>query len=605
MPAVHRTALLARFLHGFSIRAPIMHTASSTGCSEAARKSLAKPASGLWHVVAFLFVCLVAMEIASFCPVVGQIGFYLDDWATLSFLHFGPQGFFERLAHYFFEDASVVIRPIEAPFFAVLYSLFTTHPLGYHLINGVLEVACACLLYGLLKDYSGNRTLSFLAAFALLLYPIHDVTHYWMLASSVTFSLALSLGSMWLTVKGAASGERFCLRLAYLLYALSIFNYESFLPLCAMNWLLALLVLRRHLSSRQAIVKASILTLPFFLCIGGLWGWQRIIVPSMGVKALLHPVSFDVSWMAHTIWQGLRISSPFYNFPFFLSKIQEIFAQGLFEKDWIFFALGCVAAAAGTVGAVSGVSVRDRSRGALEFVFLGIVLMVVSYTIFALNPEYDPKLDTIINRVNYGSAVGMGMVLAGLAGLVLKLVECLTSGKAGMRAQTACLLALVLPFAAFCLLANRAMAQPWIISWVTQKNIAALVKRAAPLLSDNDSLILVNCPRYVSYSPVFDGVWDFQSMVRLTLNNQGLNADSVSERMTVSAQGVEDISAGYSCGVYPYKGMFLLVPQEGGLEAVASGQQFIDAIESKGLGFGLDPAIIGKWRRQLSASAAN
>jgi hypothetical protein len=107
------------------------------------------------------------------------------------------------------------------------------------------------------------------------------------------------------------------------------------------------------------------------------------------------------------------------------------------------------------------------------------------------------------------------------------------------------------------------------------------------------------------WAPVFDGVWDFEAMVHIITKNPRIKAGVVSERLVLSATEVKDISAGYLCASYPFKRMFLLVPNPETWYQISSAQQFIDCIKNHGMQFGLDPKTPARWQSELNATRPN
>src|SRR5262249_15038562 len=150
---------------------------------------------------------LALIELCCFGGAIEHSGLYLDDWQMICQLHFGPQSFLEATGSLLSVDPRVAIRPVEAPYFALLYLLFGIQPIAYHVVNAVTEVLAAWFLCLSVNSLTGSRFLSAAAALAFLLYPAHDSTHYWIVASSVTLSGLLYLISLWLSVCGAADGN--------------------------------------------------------------------------------------------------------------------------------------------------------------------------------------------------------------------------------------------------------------------------------------------------------------------------------------------------------------------------------------------------------------
>jgi hypothetical protein len=150
------------------------------------------------------------------------------------------------------------------------------------------------------------------------------------------------------------------------------------------------------------------------------------------------------------------------------------------------------------------------------------------------------------------------------------------------------------------LLANRGYARAWELCWYTQTVIRDSLRQHCDRFKDGDSVILANCPRYVLWSPLFDGIWDFQPMLQLTLKNKAIKGGVVSERMVIEGNTVKDISKGTVCNVYDFGKSYLIFPPHGDIEAVDSPTAFINLIEQRGMKFGLDKAALRQWKEEVA-----
>jgi hypothetical protein len=139
---------------------------TETGLAEAISK--ASPIAR-WHWLIAL-VSILVVELACFGPIFKKVGFYLDDWITLSLISFGPQSFFDSFHHYLVSDPRVIVRPVEALYYVLEFFMFGTEPLGYHLVNAGLEVVAAFLLYRPLSLDALSSTSYRRCAFACLFF---------------------------------------------------------------------------------------------------------------------------------------------------------------------------------------------------------------------------------------------------------------------------------------------------------------------------------------------------------------------------------------------------------------------------------------------------
>jgi hypothetical protein len=543
-----------------------------------------------WHALIALAL-LIALEFACFGPILNKVGFYLDDWITLNLMQWGPHSLFSAFHQYMLSDPRVIVRPVEAFFYVVEFFAFGLKPIGYHLVNAALEVASAFFLYIALHDLTRKPALSLVAGLILIAYPNHDVTHYWATCSSENLSLALSMLSLALSTRAAVASKisYFCWSIAC--FALSIFCYETFLPLISLNVFFAYIVFSRTRTVLQSLKLTVWMCVPVIVSVIALLIYSRVIAPMLG-PAQVHAVHLDIRNIISVVVEGVRINCPPYSVQFFGNLAAQAFEYASGKTLWTTFAVISLLITA-VLYVCSKVS-EDRKEPVL-LLPIGLITVVFSYTIFGLNPEYVPTFQTIVNRVNEGAAVGIGIGTAGLIALIFKLV----GRRATRLVQTTIIAVILLPMLGLSLFADRGYSRPWILSWYTQKVIQDSLKANANRFHAGDSIILANCPRYVMWSPLFDGVWDFQPMLQLTLKSRDIKGGVVSERMEIQNNQLKDISRGVVCNTYDFDRLFIIIPPKGEIIPVHSANEFISVIEQRGFGFGLERSVIGKWRAQV------
>jgi hypothetical protein len=537
-------------------------------------------------------ICLLAVGLLCFGPRIGQIGFYLDDWSMFSQLHFCAQDWLS-LTKQCLSDVRVQIRPLEAPYFALLQLFFQDHPLGAHVCNLLLEVLGAWFLYLSMVRMTGDKALSMVAGLLFLLYPNHDATHYWITASSSTLSMTLYLASLWLSIKGVQNKRAIWLYLAALTFAASVYNYEAYMPLVALSGGCILLLLLKQYRLRQAIYRTGLYLLPYLGIVVSMYLYQRVYIASLKMN-YTRPMVMDPAYMASVLEHGFRVSLGPDAFAFFAKHAQEVNHLGNLTTNIIALVAICLLA---IITLAVSKAEATAPRKYLLLMVLGLVTLISSYSIFALAADYLPILDTIINRVNYGGALGASLFIAGALGLLANLL-----GRRS-RLYAVVLSALCIPLVVFFTLTNWALSKPWTLSWTMQKQIRQILAGKAQQFHDGDCILLANAPRYVNWSPMFDGVWDFEQMVRLTLNNKKINGNVVSERFSVLPNELKDISLKFVCARYPYRQLFLLVPCPEQWFEIHSAQQFISTVEQHGMHFGLDPKAVSRWKQESSTQA--
>ncbi len=563
-------------------------------------------------------VALVVIELICFLPIMGKVGFYLDDWATMAYLHFAPhnQGFQKFLEYYLLNDSRVQNRPLEVLHFGLIHWFAGTNPWPFHLCNLCLEVLSSYLAYRIFVRISGAKAISIVAAFFFLLHPGHDSTHYWVICSSVTLSMFLYLCSLHFSLAFVDITQRAGSRhlrlfrtvaLSAFFFLLSLLNYETLIPLAAINVLLVSFLTKQSRAAENWLVpmrNGFVVAASLSISIAVLFCYLKFLMPIFG-KGYVHQAAFDWSLLLKTIKRGCELNLPVAFSAFALEQCQSVWAS-VTRAEW----LRIVASGAVSGGIVFWLRKFDRSERLLSLnqdpaspslssvwlAVIGAFGVIVSYSIFGLNSDYEPTYYTIINRINAGASFASAILLLGLLKLALNWLD-----KCAEIIATVLLSLLAVLLVTFFTLTNFAMARPWLASWQTQTVIRTNILAQKSVLGRAPTLLLLNCPRYVMWSPVFDGVWDFSNMLRIGLNDFNVNANVISERLTLDDKSIIDVSRGFKCGQYPFSKLFLFVAPDGPLVRALDGKSFVRTVEEKGMGFGLAPDAIVKWKKSTNS----
>lgn len=530
------------------------------------------------HDKLFVLLCLLLLQVLIFGRSIKQVGFYLDDWNMLNVLSAGPQDLFGMMWNYMLNDPKVSIRPVQVVYQSILFSAFKLSPLGYHLFNAALELLCGWLIYVCVARISRSNLLALLTALFYACYPIHDSTHYWVLCHAVNLSLALYLASLFCALRWCSDSRNVWLALMFAAFGLSIFNYETLLPLSAFT---AACVWLERGWKRAAVVFGL-----HVLAGAGLVVYQRAIVP-LFAKGWLHQMHVDAGQISKTIIDGTFITAPANVIGFSVLQSARVVGDLSLKDVYALVAIGVLVF--GALWLTTQSERRGAGRSVFEMVLLSALLIIVSFSIFGLNSEYAPTLVTLVNRINTGAALGWSLLAAvGMVLLIHRVPRC----------RTAVAVVSTMSMLLFCI-TDWSMAQPWVVSWKMQHRIMEIAKSNRGTLSGAESLILANCPRYVMWSPVFDGVWDFQSMIQTVTGNRRIQANVVSERLKVMPDTVCDLYAGFECGKYSYNNMYVLIPPQGDLVPIGSADEFIDVVGAASNKFGPEHSVVSDWRNNL------
>lgn len=229
-------------------------------------------------------------------------------------------------------------RPLEVVHFIAMFKMFGVKPFGYHVFNLVLEIISAWLLFLCLSALSRRPGSSFVATSIFVLYPSHNITHYWVVSSAVTLSLVFYLGSLYLGILAASRSKQSLYFGSAFLYCLSNFNYEVFLPLVSINILLVLYLLWKNGQPGRLVKEGLIFFGLNVLAIAALLVYLKAIMPLLGV-AWMHKVSFDPGLMFRTLSTGIELNLPHVAFPYFIQNISDKLNGGLQLHEVIYLLL--------------------------------------------------------------------------------------------------------------------------------------------------------------------------------------------------------------------------------------------------------------------------
>ncbi|MCB9472142.1 MAG: hypothetical protein H6677_27950 [Candidatus Obscuribacterales bacterium] len=560
----------------------------------------------LKNELALVLTGIILLEFFCFLPVLRHVGFYLDDWVMLNYLSTGPDNLIDLLQFYFAVDPRVVNRPLEAIHFLGMFKFFGIKPFGYHVFNACTEIVTAWLLYLSLKLLSGNRRFSFLTCALFLLYPSHNITHYWVVSSSVTLSLVLYLGSLICDLKGSAY-QRLSLHISSaFLYFLSLINYEVCLPLAALNIGLSFLIAQKQGTWKQAALYSLRPAILLSLSVVALYFYLKVLMPLLGT-AWMHAVTFDSGLMLSTISEGIRLNLPWVAFEYFLEHSIS-FVRSEFGTTQLLLLVGqiftmtCVYAALSRLDETKSNHESEKdamSRFRLSapvLILAGGLTVACSYTIFGLNDEYMPTFNTFINRVNAGATVGLSLVVLGLAIAINQFVK--TKNSIFIFRQIVPIAGAIL--VCFYTTTNWSLARSFVISWQLQAHIFKFLIANRNQFQSASSVLLANAPRYANEAPVFDGVWDFQSMLRIALKRENVNGGVVCDRLKICEIDLKDRSkGGFLCATYPFENLYILISPTCEVVKVQDARQFINLIDNRCMQFELNKELPAIWRKQM------
>jgi hypothetical protein len=474
---------------------------------------------------------LAAVIGISTLPYVRGLGFYYDDYSVLAQLNAAHDQSLMGLYHAVRPLNGQ--RPLQSLTFAALYWLFGLHPLGYHVVNALLFVVVAWLLYLVLRELRLPRLVCVALPLVYSTLPHYATNRFWLDAFQITLSNAFYLLSFYAGLRALRARQAALagwLTLAVAGVSGSLFAYEVVFPLFALE--LGVLWWASRPSPHQVPVAR-------WVTIGGL---AAAIVAVGVVKATLvaehgqngYQVGFGNGFAHHVAYLisgsiKLNVGSYFLAVPYVL---------------WWILRHRLTATNAGAAGAIGLVSFgyvwwigrRDRESliGARQWrdcMRVGLVALVLGYAIFLTNRQVLFRSAGIDNRVNAAAALGVAAILVGGIGwIAARLTE--QRGIALFSASVGCIVAsgvfIIATLGSF-----------WTSAADEQHAILSSFQRTASTLPPSSTVVLDGvCPE-IGPAVVFADQWDLRGALALAYHDPSIAADAATEALRAGPRRLE------------------------------------------------------------------
>ncbi|MBI3298937.1 MAG: hypothetical protein HYZ75_12275 [Elusimicrobia bacterium] len=439
------------------------------------------------------------------------LGFYNDDYALLAALARAEpdgllRGFAAEFAKLFWS------RPLDILFFPGLYALFGAHPLPYHVMARLLDLACAWQFYRWLKEEGVGDNTALLAGIFVALYPNHDATRLWPSGLVAQTSLA---GTLW----GLRLFRRRDRAAGCLVFLASMLLYE------APSLLVLTAPLLAWLKDRKSALRTTWPLLAAFT-VGA--AWQRVIVP-LAFAVERHPVSLSPGHAFKVLGTGFECT--FANrLAHFIAKGTQ-FAWGSFSAfDWAV----CLLVAGALAVQAKSLAKRYEPPRASPALPLALALFLLGYAPYFFDASYMPTVFSANNRLNMTGALGGALFFAWLSGRWQKRGPVL----AGLLA------------AAFLLTGWTSNAQ-YAQAYSKQKEILDALEPQLP--PDAKMILLYGFPERVGAAVVFESAFDLEGA--LALRGHRVKARVGQGRMRYEKESA--VFVWYGEEKIPYDGLYI------------------------------------------------
>ena len=457
----------------------------------------------LLPLVALASVALVAVG----GPVLLRLGFYHDDWATLSFLHFSAPGLPARMASLARGTPALWFRPLDMPILAALYGLFGLRPLPWQLALFSANVFLAEAVYRLLRRYETPPRAALLGAALFLVYPNKDATMFWTALILNSLALLCFLRAVLCQLDYVETGRRSSLALAAALLLASLATYDQcfFLP-CL--WAVTPGLSRDGVPRRARVSLAAAAGVVAAFAFYKFWLVSHVLGFAYNKTILLSPAHFLAVYrdglgtalgggvilsVLRAAWSELR-SSP-------------ALSAAALALPWL---IGTA------LGADDAPAAAPRRT---ELLILGAGVFLLGYLPIAVS-DYFPTAFNHMNRINQVPVLGL---ILGATALFRRPRDLALGGG----------------LASILLLAHAASAGAWAESFRRQQDIKALIQAHAADWPAGTTLVLALPEPFVSgKAPLLLEYWDLSGAAQIWTEDASRRADVVNERTDFRPEGI-------------------------------------------------------------------
>lgn len=480
---------------------------------------------------AALVVAAVAAIPAAFS--VAGLGFYLDDHFFLGVMSTSHDrsvpGLFDALAK---EDSKAWLRPGMYAGLAILFRLFGTNPLPYHLFVAALVPICAVLLYFVLDRLRAPGFLAVGVPIVFAAAPHYSTDRFWLASYAAPASVALALAAVYALLRACEAAGRRGLALWLIgggaAIVLSVLLYEVAIPLLVV--VVAALWYRGRTGSRSMRITA----LSSSLVLAGVLVFKVIAATTL-TSGSSYQLGYSTGFLHHI---GYLISG---------SVKVNFGTYGLalpYVVWWIFAHRPTWSAVAASLLVAAVVLAYLRRHRELELpalrrngtpswrllVAAGVALIAVGYASFLVTDEIYFTSAGIDNRVNIVAAIGVAVLTLGL---LLRAVQSLPPRRQG--AGLALGLALL---AAIGTLITSTLADYWIAASARQDEVVPRLTGALPAKLTNATVVLDGvCPE-IGPGVVFAAPYDLGGALRTHYRDPTIRAPVATAVVGVESRGL-------------------------------------------------------------------
>jgi hypothetical protein len=467
-------------------------------------------------------VFLAAVTAISLVPRIGLLGFYYDDYPLLAKMEASGGSVLDR---YHAVRPALGERSFAALLFAVLDWVFGPNALGWHVVNGLLIVAVAVLLYLILRELRSPRVVAVSLPLVYSTLPHYATERFWPDVIGVNLGNACYLLSLYAALRALRSRSvplAGWLLLVATSFTVMVFTYEIFAPLVVVSLVLVAIAAatgRTRVSARRAALLPSAVLLATAIATAGARAAGVAENGQNGYElgfqnGFAHHLEYLVSGAVKVNFGTYFVALPYVLWwilrnEFDVTNVAVALATGLISFAYV-LRLGRAQPA-------------NRRRSWRPLLILGAVTFVLGYAIFFATESILFRSAGLDNRTNVAAAYGVAAMLVGGAGWLADRLRS-PHGAAVFAAVAASAVASGA-------LVIETLGSFWTRAAQQQDAIVASVVHDVGGFPASSTVILDgSCPE-IGPAVVFGSQWDFPGALQLAYGDPSLSGDVAYQRM--------------------------------------------------------------------------
>jgi hypothetical protein len=437
-------------------------------------------------------------------------------------------------------------------YLSVLYKLFGTNPLGYHLFNNAVLTTGIILFYLCIRELDQDRAIALSITLIYALSPDYSTDRFWYIAAPIVLSMTLYFLSLYSDLKAIKSnlGRLLSWKSISIISIIgSTLSYEVALPLFFLNPILVWLS-RKEIFARNQNKTTARIKLAFILGVN-LFVLILIIIykATTTVRTEFIGIYEQLHWFTSLMMDSVRVNYILYGIqlPLVVSKIVRNYFDLTIFFITIFIALliFCYIFSASKTFTAE----PPKKNYFLRLTFLGILIFLFGYAIFLTNQNAAIASTGINNRIAIAGAAGVAISFVGIIGLVGTFFR----SEHGLRVILSLLVAFI---CASGFLTNNTIASFWSIAYKKEKEILANIRETFPTLPKGSIFFLDGVCPYAGPAIVFESHFDLAGALSMIYKDYSLRADVVKPNLKITDGGLITSMYGFNFK-YPYEKMLI------------------------------------------------